>query len=234
MKIAIVEDQAVEQQRLKGYIEQYCQDADIPVEIDLYNDGINIVDQYRSQYDVLYLDVEMAIMDGMTAARKIRERDSDVLIVFVTNHSQVAIQGYSVEAIDFILKPLSYFGFSEHFKKILKKLPETPQDYLYIKKGATTTKVPQQKIRYIENEGHRIFIHTEEDTYELTGTMKNMEQSLKGPFFRSNSCYIVNLAFVERVEGSTAYVDGTPLQVSRPRKKEFMQALTNYIGEDLL
>lgn len=170
----------------------------------------------------------------MTAARKIREIDSHVLIVFVTNHSQVAIQGYSVEATDFLLKPLSYFGFSEHFKKILKKLPESPQSFLYLKKGTTTVKVPQPKIRYIENEGHHIFIHTDSETFETTGTLKALEPNLTDSFFRSNSCYIVNLEFVERVDGNTAFVDGTPLQISRPRKKEFMQALTQYIGEGLI
>ena len=146
----------------------------------------------------------------------------------------MAIQGYSVEAIDFLLKPLSYFAFSEHFKKIIKKLPEIPQDFLFIKNGPTTIKVIQQSIHYIENEGHRIFIHTDNGIIETNNSMKNMEQMLNKQFFRSNNCYIVNLEYVDRVEGSTAYVEGTPLQISRPRKKDFMQALTNYIGEGLI
>ena len=116
MKIAIVEDQKIEQERLTHYIQEYCQTAHLPVEVVCFNDGLDITSDYQPQFDVIYLDVEMEIMDGMTTAQKIRQVDKEVLIVFVTNHSQVAIQGYSVEATDFLLKPLSQFVFEEHFK----------------------------------------------------------------------------------------------------------------------
>ncbi|MGU7966026.1 LytR/AlgR family response regulator transcription factor [Streptococcus suis] len=134
MKIAIVEDQKIEQERLSNYIKTYCQKAGIAVEISCFNDGLHITSDYQKQFDLIYLDVEMEIMDGMTTAQKIRSVDKDVLIVFVTNHSHVAIQGYSVEAIDFLLKPLSSFVFEEHFKKILRKLPDSQEKQsLYIK-----------------------------------------------------------------------------------------------------
>ena len=234
MKIAIIEDQEKEKERLESYIEDFCSQLSLPVTIDSYKDGINIVENYHSQYDVLYFDVEMSIMDGITAAKKIREIDSQVLIVFVTNHSQVAIQGYSVEAIDFLLKPLTFFSFSEHFKKIVKKLSNSKKDSIFIKKGNKTIKLLQQEIRYIENEGHRIYIHTNKETFEINSSMKYIESTLKDYFFRSNNCYIVNLNYVERVEGNTVYIGETPLQISRPRKKEFMQSLTEFIGEELL
>ncbi|MDQ8765481.1 response regulator, partial [Streptococcus ruminantium] len=117
MKIAIVEDQKAEQERLSSYIKTYCQQAGIAVEINCFNDGLHITSDYQKQFDLIYLDVEMEVMDGMTTAQKIRSLDKEVLLVFVTNHSHVAIQGYSVEAIDFLLKPLNSFVFEEHFKK---------------------------------------------------------------------------------------------------------------------
>lgn len=237
MKIAIVEDQKIEQERLTNYIQGYCSQAKLPVEVVCFNDGLDITSDYQPQFDVIYLDVEMEILDGMTTAKKIRQVDKDVLIVFVTNHSQVAIQGYSVEAIDFLLKPLSQFVFEEHFKKILRKLPspEQEQQFLYIKSKTTTTKVAMEEITYIESIGHNLHIHTKTITLSTNNTLKNIEPLLdKQSFFRSNSGYIVNLAFVEKVEGNMAYVKGTPLQISRPRKKDFMTALTNYVGDTFL
>ncbi|WP_394405286.1 LytR/AlgR family response regulator transcription factor [Streptococcus sp. 20-1249] len=241
MKIAIVENQKVEQERLTSYIQHYCQSKGLTVEITCFNDGIDITSDYQKVFDVIYLDVEMEIMDGMTTAKKIRQLDHDVhhdvLIVFVTNHSQVAIQGYSVEAIDFLLKPLSKFVFEEHFKKILHKLPspEEEESYLYIKNKASTFKIAQKDIFFIESEGHHLHIHTKDETITTSNTLKNMENLLdKKNFFRSNSGYIVNLAYIERIEGNISYVNGTPLQISRPRKKEFMTALTNYVGDTLL
>ncbi|MGT2715978.1 LytR/AlgR family response regulator transcription factor [Streptococcus respiraculi] len=237
MNIAIVEDQKVEQERLSKYITDYCQTIKRPIEITCFNDGIDIISDYQPRFDIIYLDVEMEIMDGMTTAKKIRAIDKEVLIVFVTNHSQVAIQGYSVEAIDFLLKPLSNFVFKEHFKKMLRKLPnlEEEQQYLYIKNKASTFKIAQKEIYYIESEGHQLHIHSKQETITTNNTLKNMEQLLdKKTFFRSNSGYIVNLAYVEKIEGNLAYIQGEALQISRPRKKDFLTALTNYIGDTLL
>ncbi|MTB63444.1 response regulator [Streptococcus sp. zg-86] len=237
MNIAIVEDQKVEQERLSKYIHNYCQKIKRPVDITCFNDGIDIISDYQHRFDIIYLDVEMEIMDGMTTAQKIRAVDKEVLIVFVTNHSQVAIQGYSVEAIDFLLKPLSNFVFEEHFKKMLRKLPssEEEQHYLYVKNKASTFKIPQKDIYYLESDGHQLHIHSKQETITISNTLKNMEQLLdKKSFFRSNSGYIVNLAYVEKIEGNLAYIKGEPLQISRPRKKDFMTALTNYIGDTLL
>lgn len=237
MKIAIVEDQKIEQERLTHYLQEYCQKAKLPVEVTCFNDGIDITSDYQPVFDVIYLDVEMEIMDGMTTAQKIRQVDKDVLLVFVTNHSQVAIQGYSVEAIDFLLKPLSQFVFEEHFKKILRKLPSPDQEeqFLYIKNKSTTTKVFFKDIFYIESIGHNLCFHTKKGQITTTNTLKNMEKLLDPTFFfRSNSGYIVNLAYVEKVDGSTAHVNGEPLQISRPRKKDFMAALTNFVGDTLL
>lgn len=237
MKIAIVEDQKIEQYRLSQYITSYCKKENLKADITCFNDGIDITSDYQKQFDVIYLDVEMEIMDGMTTAKKIRQFDKEVLIVFVTNHSQVAIQGYAVEAIDFLLKPLSQFVFEEHFKKILRKLP-TPEEeevHLYIKNKTATIKLAMNDIYYIESEGHHLHIYTKNEVITTSNTLKNMENLLdKHSFFRSNSGYIVNLAHVEKVEGSVAFVNGQALQISRPRKKDFMTALTNYVGDTLL
>ena len=92
-----------------------------------------------------------------------------------------------------------------------------------------------EDIYYIESIGHTLHIYTKKGTITTSNTLKNMENLLdKQTFFRSNSGYIVNLAFVEKVEGNTAYVHSVPLQISRPRKKEFMAALTNFVGDTLL
>lgn len=237
MKIAIVEDQKIEQEKLRSYIENYCRQEHLTVDITCFNDGIDITSDYQKQFEVIYLDVEMEIMDGMTTAHKIRQLDKDVLIVFVTNHSQVAIQGYSVEAIDFLLKPLSPFVFEEHFKKILRKLPQAEEEvqYLYIKNKATTVKMAQKDIYYIESQGHQLHIHSQDGLVTTNNALKNIEPLLDAKtFFRSNSGYIVNLAHVEKIDGNLVYVKGDALPISRPRKKDFMTALTNYIGDTLL
>ncbi|MDO4432542.1 MAG: LytTR family DNA-binding domain-containing protein [Aerococcaceae bacterium] len=234
MRIAIVDDQVVAQNTLKRYLENGAMQQGIELQIDVYNDGIQLIDKYQSYYDIIYLDVEMAIMDGMTTAHKIRERDQEVRLVFVTNHAQVAIQGYSVEATDFLLKPLSEFTFNEHFKKILRKI--TPEDdSVMLKVSGTLIKVQQSDIQYIESQGHYIDFVTRDRRFTIIDSMKNIETKLDPKrFYRCSNSYIVNMAFVEKMDKNTVTVAGNAIQISRARKKEFSEQFTKFLGDQML
>ncbi len=234
MRIAIVEDNEANRLTLEHHIETFFNQHHIKCTIECYHDGLGIVDNYQSNYDIIYFDVEMAIMDGMTAAKKIRQVDEAVMIVFVTNYVQFAIEGYAVNAVDFLLKPLTYFNFSEHFKKVLKKQAHQEQKHLTIKASSGFQKINLSDLIFVESDGHYLKLHTSEQTHTILESMKNMEQKLlKDDFFRCNNCYLVNLKHVSGIEKNIAKVGRYDLQISRPRKKEFLEALTNYIGDDL-
>ena len=234
MRVAIVEDNASQRAQLNQFILKYSQKHEIDIQIDCYSDGFEIIENYDEIYDVIYFDVEMRLVDGMTAAKKIREKDSRVLIVFVTNFVQYAIDGYAVHATDFLLKPLTYFIFSEHFKKLLPKVKTTAELVAVIKTSQGIRKIKYSDIYYMESDGHYIDIHTKQETLSSRESLKNMEQYLQaGHFNRCNNCYIVNLAHVESVNKNIVNVGGHELLISRPKKKQFMEALTNYIGDEL-
>lgn len=234
MKIAIVEDNLQAQTKLKNYITKSAEELVQNVIIDIFSDGLEFINQFNDEYDLIYLDVEMEYMDGMTAAKKIREADSEVLIVFVTNHSQVAIQGYSVEATDFLLKPLSQFTFQEHFKKILKKINVFDKS-IVLKVSGTFKRINQNTIKYVESQGHYIDFITIDDTYTVIDSMKNTELLLdERQFYRCSNSNIVNFDYIDKVEKNTVYIDGYQIPISRARKKKFMDNFTQYLGEQVL
>ncbi|MEO1769894.1 LytR/AlgR family response regulator transcription factor [Candidatus Enterococcus ferrettii] len=231
MKIAIVEDDIQQQNCFISLVNRYTAENSLPVSITSFNDGIDIVEKYKGDFDVIYFDVEMPIMDGMTSAKKIRAMDPNVIIVFLTNYVQFAIDGYAVNADDFLLKPLTYFNFSEHFKKIVKKLSNTTDQTITIKTNSGIRKILLEDLIYVECEGHYLYFYTNDQVYSFLGSMKNIESELKPKhFFRCNNCYLVNLKHVKAVDGSTVHVGRFDLRISRPRKKDFMAALTNYLG----
>ncbi|EUJ29131.1 response regulator [Listeria floridensis FSL S10-1187] len=233
MKIAIVEDNLRHQETLLRYLKAYASEQQLELSIDCYNDGIEIVNQYKSNYDVIYLDVEMDVMNGMEAAERIRKMDDAVLLVFITNYVQWAIAGYSVGATDFLLKPLTYFNFLEHFKKVMKKFSVQSDKALAVKIGSGIRKILLNDLLYIESEGHYLHFHLITETFSILESMKNMEARLKEDgFFRSHNYYLVNLKYVESIDKNWLKIKGEQLQISRPRKKAFLEALTNYIGED--
>ena len=95
-RIAIVEDEAAVREQLAGYVQRYTRQYGIQFEVTMFTDGVEILEDYRPVYDIIFLDVEMQHLDGMETARRIRELDSDVLLIFITNMAQYAIKGYAV------------------------------------------------------------------------------------------------------------------------------------------
>lgn len=116
-RIAIVEDEAAVREQLAGYVQRYTRQYGTPFEVTEFADGMEILEDYRSQFDIIFLDVEMKHLDGMETARRIRERDGGVLIVFITNMAQYAIRGYAVGALDYVLKPVPYLHFRSSCKR---------------------------------------------------------------------------------------------------------------------
>jgi DNA-binding LytR/AlgR family response regulator len=174
----------------------------------------------------------MRNVDGMTAAAKIREADKNVIIIFITNMSQYAIKGYSVGALNFLLKPVSYFAFAEELRRALEKLENKRPMYLAAHVAGGIVRLEASEILYVEVMKHKIFIHAKTVVAEDYLPMKEMEQKLSGHLFaRCNNCYLVNLEHVKGIVDGFCLVGEEKLAISRSRKKPFMEALAGYLGE---
>ena len=229
--IAIVEDDADCRAQLEEYIRRYGAETGEEFQITAFSDGLDIAESYRPVYDVILLDIEMPQLDGMTAAARIRAFDPEVVLIFITNMAQYAIKGYEVDALDFVLKPVGYFPFSLKLKKALGALRARAQKDLFLPLEGGMKRVSASEISCIEVQGHRLLIHAESGDYALPGALRDMEEQLEGQHFvRCNKCYLVNLRHVTDVRQNTVTAGGHELQISRPRKREFLQALTDYFG----
>ena len=112
IRIALVEDEAEVRAQLQGYVQRHTRQYGTEFAVTEFADGMELLDDYRPVYDILFLDVEMKHLDGMETARRVRELDRDVIIVFITNMAQYAIGGYAVGALDYVLKPVLRFRSS--------------------------------------------------------------------------------------------------------------------------
>ncbi|WP_162140233.1 LytR/AlgR family response regulator transcription factor [Haploplasma axanthum] len=231
-RIAIVEDDPNSADAIKNYITRYSKETNTQFEFFLYRDGDEITSDYEAKYDIIFLDVEMRRLDGMSAAQKIREFDSDVIIIFITNMSQYAIKGYTVDALSFLLKPVPYFAFVQELKKSLDKIKKFKQKkYILIPDENGIKKISSNEILYIESIKHDLLIVTKDKSYRIRGTLKKMEEELeRHDFNRSNNCYLVNLSYVDGVVDDFVMIRDEKLKISRPRKKQFMEELATYLG----
>ena len=231
IRIAMVEDEAAVREQLQGYIQRYTRQYGTEFAVTEFSDGVEILDEYRPVYDIVLLDVEMKHLDGMETARRIRELDRDVVLLFITNMAQYAIKGYAVGALDYVLKPVPYFAFSQQLQKAEEKLRRRARHYLAVPVEGGLRRLDTAQIYYMESEGHRVHFYTEEGEFSAPGALKTFEEKLADlPFARCNSGYLVNLAQVKSVQQGLAQVGPYELQVSRPKRKSFLAALADYIG----
>lgn len=232
IRIAVVEDEQIYRDQITEYLQRYEKESGEKLQICVYRDGDGILSVYRAQFDIILMDIQMKFVDGMTAAQEIRRQDREVILIFITNMTQYAIQGYQVDAMDYILKPVSYFSFSQKIAKAADRLHRRRTRYITVQVKGGVARIAASDIFYVESEGHMLVYHTKNGTITSPGTMKSAGEMLEGCHFsRGNKGYLINLEYVEGVQDKCAQVNGELLLLSRQGMKTFMQDLTRYWGE---
>ncbi len=237
MHISIVEDQTEERQRLQDYTEKYCAAHQLEVQLCVYPDGDSFLKHYTvdPHPDLIFMDIEMPGQSGMETARKLREIDRAVPLIFVTYMVQFALEGYSVDAADFIPKPVTYASFSTHLDRQLGKMRTAAPRFLQTSYAKQPLSLQVQHICFIESLRKKTIIHDiDGGTHYSSEPLYALEEKLSGePFFRCHNAYLVNLAHVKRMDSTSVYMPADALPLSKYRKKEFMQTLAAYRGRML-
>ena len=233
MHIAIVEDEQEQRDLLQSYIQQYSKENGMSFSVEAFADGRILIDGYSSQYDIILLDIELPGMNGMEIAEYIRTKDDDVVLMFITNMAQYAVGGYSVGALDFVLKPINYYTFSVRFERAIHRAQKRESGQVLLNLPDAVKRISTREIYYVEVQNRMLHYHTEEGEFVLRGTMQQAEQQLERyHFVRCNHWYLVNLRHVTEVRRDTVIVAGQELEISRRNHTAFLTALTNYVGGD--
>ena len=231
IRVAVVEDDDSCARRIQAFLQRYGKEKNEELAVTRFADGCALVRDYRPVWHVLLLDIEMPKLDGMSAARQIREIDSDAVIIFITNMAKYAIKGYEVDALDFLLKPVNYFVLSIKLDKALLHLRSQSAQCLMLQEKDGLHKLPLSEICYIDVFKHRLQIHTLQGVHTAPGSLSEIENQLAGAHFaRCNSGYLVNLRHITLVKADSVVVAGDELLISRRKKEEFLLAVTDYYG----
>lgn len=231
MKISIIDDDAHERNTLQDAFTRLANELAIPLHCVLFDSANTFLSSYDFSYDIVCMDIDMPDIDGMSAAEQLRTIDNHVALVFVTNMAQMALQGYTVHALDFIVKPVNYYSLAIKMKSIISMIGVHNYTKITIPVDEGFIRIDSQQLHYIEVRGHYLFIHTSLETYRIRDTLKAWETKLQGlPFARCSNSFLVNLAAVEAVDTNTVLVQHDHLPLSRSKKKDFMNALMQFMG----
>ncbi len=199
-----------------------------------YPDGEAVALGLAGDADLVLLDIDMPRLNGLDAARHLRERGIDAPLCFMTNYGSLAPEGYAVEAMGFLVKPVSYRAFASIMERARVASAHRRPRLTKFKQGKQTIFVDAGEILYVETERKHVVIHTKRGAISCSEAMKAIEGKLGGhPFFRIHNAYLVNLAFVQTITPTDVVVGGMPLPVSKHRRRHFLDTLAHYMGSAL-
>jgi len=231
--IAIVEDEIKFSALLKEYIIRYEQEQEQEIKISSFTNGEDLLEKYQCQYDIILMDIQLTFMDGMTVAENIRKSDKDVIIMFITNMTQYAVKGYEVDALDYILKPVEYFVFSQKLEKAIARCKKEKEEYLMISTEDGVKKTLVTDILYIESQGHNAVYYMKKQVLSSRISLKELEMKMKPyGFYRCSKGFLVNLRKVDGVKNNDCIIGEHRIPISRIKRKEFMEQLIHFINED--
>jgi len=174
-------------------------------------------------YDILLLDVEMERMNGIDLAKHIRKDNARAEIIFITSHFEFAGEGYEVDALHYLIKPVSDDKFIQVLNKAAEKLAAEPSSVVISCEGETI-RLFESDILYAESFLHYIVIHTREKNYRVKESISAFEEKLSDDFFRSHRSYVVSLKHITRISRTTVHIGKVELPLSRGKYDEINRA----------
>lgn len=231
VRIKIVEDDPTDLARLMDCLRRYEEEQEEHFSVQSYSNPSDFLNTYRSDCDLIFMDIELPLFNGVDVARQLRELDSVVTLVFITNMEQYAVNGYEVDALDFVVKPINYYRFSSMLRKALRLIARRGEKEIIVQSSGTITRLRASQIHYVEIRDHLLIYHTDQGRIESWGKLSTVEAELAGHnFVRCSSSYLVNLRHVISVSGNDVDIAGTKLPVSQRRRKAFYACVTSYLS----
>lgn len=230
ISVAVCDDELQVREYLRKAVCDYCARADIDGKVTVFSDGeplCAVYEQGNGDFDIILLDITMKNCDGLTAAKRIREKDPDVMIVFVTASAEYVFRGYEVRAFRYLLKPELVNGFEGVFKDCIDQLTKSNEVRFSFQVGAESVSIAVKDINYFESDRRKISVKcTGAREYSFYGKLDEVEKELKKKdFVRCHQSFLVNAKKIISVSaGELTLEDGVTVPVSRHRAKETNEA----------
>ena len=233
-KVAICDDEA----QFREQIRENLLLNDIEA-IDEYSSGRSLLEQIRQgkRYDIIFMDVDMPDLRGTDAVAMIREFDKNIAICFATSFDEYAYQAFQLDAVGYIVKPVTKESIDVFLKKayvwlsMWNQLKAADAQFLTVQVGHRAILADMDDILYIEKQGNASVIHMKDEELVCYETLKNLDARLDHAWFAYiHQGYIVNFMHVKEVKNSMAYLGkGIELPISRKHIRDAKQRMTEKI-----
>ena len=239
LRIAICDDDSKFTRKLETLVLQESQKLGIRADTDVFSDGKTLLKSFQNgdHYELIFIDIEMEQVDGITAARRIREIDRTVLLVYVSGYDKYLKELFEVEPFRFLSKPLNHAQFDRYFKEACKRINETEVFYQFTF-NKEIRKISVKDIVYFESNKRIVYIHLKDGTNEyFYGKLNNVEKELAASrqyFLRIHQSFLVNYDYIIKMNFFNITINYArkkmELKISEDRQKEVRRQLCKIAG----
>ncbi len=239
LRIAICDDDSKFIRKLETLVLQESQKLGIRADTDVFSDGKTLLKSFQNgdHYELIFIDIEMEQVDGITAARRIREIDRTVLLVYVSGYDKYLKELFEVEPFRFLSKPLNHAQFDRYFKEACKRINETEVFYQF----TFNKEIRKRSVKYIvyfESNNRIVYIHLKDGTNEyFYGKLNNVEKELAASrqyFLRIHQSFLVNYDYIIKMNFFNITINYArkkmELKISEDRQKEVRRQLCKIAG----
>lgn len=233
IKIAICDDETLMAKEISDHISKYMEEHKTTrYLVSSFSSGRSLLES-GCDFDLIFLDIQMAHPNGMETAQILREQNHRSLLIFVTVLKECVFDAFALEAYDYLVKPLDSSHFQRTMDRAVKRLEKRTAKRIVIQQGASCQVVALSKIVYCEVLGRKLYIHQEDGTtIDYYASLGDFEQRVDGRFFKCHRSYLVNLDHVRGCRaGQVMLSQGGTIPVSRLREQDLTQALLRYMKE---
>lgn len=233
IKIVICEDERETQLLIEEYLDNILKNINIEYEIQKYSSGEELLEGNIKDIDILLLDIQMGQINGMDVARKIREVDNKMEIIFITSLIDYVQEGYEVRAYRYLLKPIESEELKKHVLTCIREIEINKNNNIVIKNKSNTYKIDSNEIKYVEVQKKDMVIHTINKNFDVRYSLEKIEKDLNlYKFVRCHKSYLVNLSYVENIKLNTLVLEsGEEVPVSRYRYKDVKEKFLKFLGD---
>lgn len=238
INVGICDDDLIFATKIETMLIKISKSQLIEMNIEVYSDGCELWNdiQNRNTFDLLYLDIEMLQVNGIDVARKIREKDMDVIIIYISSYENYFIQLFEVEPFRFIKKPVDEKIFYDYFNKAYNRILGSDLYFEY-KFNKVLYKIMLKDVLYFESSGRLIKIKGKDENGKFYGKLNMLEKKLENgkiSFLRIHQSYLVNYRFIKEISFyKVVLYNGMELQISEDRQKSVREKYNVLIGGEV-
>ena len=229
--VSIIDPSKEDVTRLSALIEHYFRRSSTAYVQRVYQSGMEFVRSAENS-DIVFLETNLEKLDGLETARIIRKLGSEAQLIFIARDAEMAIHGYSVDALDYLLKPVEPADVERALDKAVRRLSSRSCAYLALKLPNGTASISTNDITYVEVFDHNLVYHTTGGDYTVRGRLGDVYEQLDHDYFLAcNRSFIVNLRYVTEICTDHVILNGTKISVSKSHRKEIQSRFSAFMDK---